>query len=169
MATRPSRLCTRTPDGPPPAYSPAPRSTDRPAQAKSCLLKATLSISFIIEEAADSLRRACRLCLYLHRQCFACADAICTATHPPGLAAPCVVVSSHPGSPPRAVTATLSRRDAHARSEPRLPPARTLRGSVLPIPSLFTTPPDGVDALGAAERAGRYYPRFGAERHRRAA
>ncbi len=69
-------------------------------------------------------------------------------SHPPGLAARCVVsLPSHPGSPPRAVTTTLSRRDAHARSEPRLPPARTLRGSVLPIPSLLTTPPDGVDAL----------------------
>ncbi|WP_133166442.1 hypothetical protein [Paramuribaculum intestinale] len=85
------------------------------------------------------------------------------------------------GSPPRAVTTTLSRRDAHARSEPRLMPARTLRGFSLSSPRRMVLPhsgiacrsplfsPDGVDALGAAERAGRYYPRFGAERHRRAA
>ena len=104
----------------------------------------------------------------------------------------------YPGSPPRAVTAPLSPRVAHARFEPRLlscphlPPgsplcaataryrlaastprseprllsARTLRGSVLPASLLLLLSPSAGwgGTLGAAERAGRRNPRFGAAR-----
>ena len=99
-----------------------------------------------------------------------------------------------PGSPPRSVTARYRLASPALRSEPRLPSARPLRGSALPAPapllpcsvaasaSLPLSPPAGwvavcylpprslsppagwVGALGAAERAGRCYPRFGAAR-----
>ncbi len=87
---------------------------------------------------------------------------------------------SSPGSTPRAATAPLRVPASSLRSEPRLLTARTLRGSAPPrlcvlrtvasptipadYPSL-SSPPDGVNALGAPEGAGRQNPRFVAARH----
>ena len=103
------------------------------------------------------------------------------ASYPPGLAALCRVPASIRGL--RLARSPLRYRLASptSRSEPRLLSARTLRGSALPAPpslllllpavcpalspppAALSPPPAGWGGvLGAAERAGRCYPRFGA-------
>ncbi len=107
----------------------------------------------------------------------------CAASYPPGLAALCRVPAVLRGL--RLARSPLRYRLASPAllSEPRLPSARPLRGSALPAPDpplplhrvdsppavlsllLLLSPSAGwVGALGAAERAGRRNPRFGAAR-----
>ncbi len=94
------------------------------------------------------------------------------ASYPPGLAALSCALTSLRGL--RLARSPLRYRLASPppRSEPRLlscPHAPRLRSPrpplSPPLPLLLLSPPAGwVDALGAAERAGRCYPRFGAAR-----
>ena len=105
----------------------------------------------------------------------------CAASYPPGLAALCRVPAVLRGLRLARSPLAIASRRPRSSPNPGYCLARTLRGSVpARLRSLSPSPPGGLAArrplsfpsppagwgvaLGAAERAGRCYPRFGAAR-----
>lgn len=103
----------------------------------------------------------------------------CAASYPPGLAARGVWAllsgvsaslghrsATRPGVlPPLRPPVTDCPHAPRLRSSP--PASRALSPLLrFPLTTSLLSPPDGVDAIGAPEGAGRQNPRFGAARHR---